>query len=413
MIVRRRQRGAALLLTLVLVMTVGMALMIGRSDTGNRRFVRDQATEVVLAQARAALVGYAVTYRDTHGGEVFGYLPCPDFDGDGKADAFFSGGGCTSAADGKAAVGLLPYMTLGLPDLRDRDGVCLWYAVSGRFKAAIKKPEPLNWDTRGQFEVRDMAGAVLAAPDDSSGGAAAVVFAAGAPLTGQKRTANTAERCQTHPGEIGAYLDGSYNFASSATTVVATGPVIDANGNITNNDTLVWITPREIFDIIRKRGDFGGPAPDGHLNRLISQLADDLAAALPDPVDATTAGSGGTQRLVGVLPVNLAVDADLVKYRDNWRNQFRYVKCSSGLACLNGGTCAGALLFAGERTGGGPRATAEALDIGSFLEGDRLAVWKASTATFTPNETYAAHDAATDVARCIDPSGGGGHGKSG
>jgi type II secretory pathway pseudopilin PulG len=404
---RAGQRGVALLLVLVLVITIGLAALFGRSSGDSQRFTRDQATDAALIQAKAALIGYAATYRDTHDGEIFGYLPCPDFTGDGAADTMTNG--CAGSANGKATVGLLPFMTLGLADLRDREGVCLWYAVSGKFKAAGNKPKPMNWDTQGQFEVRDAGGAVLLAPNDASGGAAAVIIASGLPLPAQNRTANAGERCQINPAEVSAYLDGAYDFATTATINLVAGPVIDAGGKLTNNDRLAWITPKEIFDTVKKRSDFSGPLPSGHLNRLIADLTIALTAgaSLPDPSTAATVGSGAAQRLVGGLPAGLAVAADLQSYRDNWSDQFRYLKCSSGTACLNSGACAGALIFAGERAAGGPRSATEATAIASFLEGDRLGVWNGSSDTFTINSDYSATVPTMDVARCLNATGGG------
>ncbi len=55
------------------------------------------------------MLAYAITYRDTHSDDVFGYLPCPDADGDGSADGLDSSCGGNS----RTVVGLLPYQTLG------------------------------------------------------------------------------------------------------------------------------------------------------------------------------------------------------------------------------------------------------------------------------------------------------------
>ncbi|MBK8120557.1 MAG: hypothetical protein IPK39_16285 [Sulfuritalea sp.] len=97
-----------------------------------------------LAQAREALLAYAATYRDdpSRSTEVFGYLPCPDTSG--KTGIQTPGDGEAAATCGtseQAAIGLLPYKTLGLPDLRDSSGVCLWYAVAGGFKNNPKTAE--------------------------------------------------------------------------------------------------------------------------------------------------------------------------------------------------------------------------------------------------------------------------------
>ena len=64
-----------------------------------------------------------------------GYLPCPDTDGDGWAEATC---GSLDGASGQASrLGLLPWKTLGLPDLRDGYGERLWYAVSSKYKGLL------------------------------------------------------------------------------------------------------------------------------------------------------------------------------------------------------------------------------------------------------------------------------------
>lgn len=182
-----RQRGYALLIMMVILVMGSLYGIVSQLDVVTQKYARSTATVRTLVLANEALLGYAATYRDRSGNDVFGYLPCPDTTGDGN-----EAGNCDVA--GYAAVGLLPYRTLGLPDLRDSDGVCLWYAVSGRFKAhpqgtaynsvANPVPQPLNWDTQGQFSIRDVNGTYLVTaedPDnatlsDSQGGAAGCSF---------------------------------------------------------------------------------------------------------------------------------------------------------------------------------------------------------------------------------------------
>ena len=122
-----RTRGAALIVLMALL-TMGVLYFLTVQLEALSLYQKESKGESdSLAQAREALLAYTATYRDTHPDEVFGYLPCPDAVGNGQAAA-----SCGSAGD--ASIGLLPYKTLGLPDLRDSSGVCLWYAVAGSFK---------------------------------------------------------------------------------------------------------------------------------------------------------------------------------------------------------------------------------------------------------------------------------------
>ncbi len=328
-----------------------------------------------LTQAREALLGHATTYRDdpAHSTEVFGYLPCPDTTGDGESDP-----PCGNA--GEASVGLFPFKTLGLPDLHDGAGGCLWYAVAGSFKNLPKATATvMNWDTQGQFRIRDAGGNTLVAPDDAEGGAVAVVFAAGPPVAGQNRSVFAAEPCRTDPSLFSAYLDGGYTpatFATNAAIALIQGPVTDGNGNVTNNDRLAWITTREIFDRIAKRQDFNNPlaaTPVGQLNKLTDEvkaaleknIQDDLVAGTTANSQPTNTGSFTqfTGKQIGSLPATMTLnDGNYTNYYDNWSEGYRQAICSTlATPCLTvaGTACRGALMFGGRGNSGRPRTAAE------------------------------------------------------
>jgi hypothetical protein len=185
----RPQEGVILLLVLVLAavaMACVAAFAIAAAGAG-----REQASERALAQAREALLAYAADRPiDSRVGP--GYLPCPDIDDDGWAEATC---GSLSGDVGQAQrLGRLPWKTLGLPDLRDGHGERLWYAVSSRHKGllncaasrgCVDMSPPM---ALGTITVRGASGEVLhdgtlAGPSllvDM--GAAAVVFAPGPPI---------------------------------------------------------------------------------------------------------------------------------------------------------------------------------------------------------------------------------------
>lgn len=362
-----------------------------------------------LVQAREALLGHAATYRDdpAHTTEVFGYLPCPDTNGDGESDP-------PCGAAGEASVGLFPFKTLGLPNLRDSAGGCLWYAVAGSFKNLPKATATvMNWDTQGQFRVRDAGGNTLIAPDDAEGGAAAVVFAAGPPVAGQSRSDFAAEPCRTDPSLLSAYLDGAYTlatFATNATIALTQGPVTDGNGNVTNNDRLAWITPKEIFDRVAKRQDFNNPlaaTPPGQINKLADEIKavlekkiqDDLVAGTTSNSQPANAASftqyAGKQ--VGSLPATMTLnDGNYTNYYDNWSEGYRQAICSPlGTPCLSlaGTDCRGALMFSGRGNGGRPRTNAEhafsTANLDAYFEtGSGREILNSVASTFTGNVTY-------------------------
>jgi hypothetical protein len=144
-----------------------------------------------------------------------GYLPCPDLDDDGWAEATC---GSLSGDSGQAQrLGRLPWKTLGLPDLRDGDGERLWYAVSSKYKGLLNCGASRGCvdmtpaAALGTITVRDPTGALLhdGTSGDAlaaSGGAVAVVFAPGAALQRLDASGAPGSRQQREcaPGECDA-----------------------------------------------------------------------------------------------------------------------------------------------------------------------------------------------------------------
>lgn len=264
---RRRQDGAVLLLTLVLVLAaVGYGLLRSFNQT-SISIARQDRTAAALAEAKQALIAHALLYGESHktnasGGtnqhEVTlppGTLPCPE-------QSFFANEGSESGncgGGGAAALGRLPWRSLGLAPLRDGSGECLWYAVSGAFKAN-PGPDVLNQDSLGQFRVVDASNNSLTGATAATR-AVAVIIAPGAPLPGQNRAATAGtDECGGNytPGN---YLDrltiagSTYDNAAIDTTPGAVSAILTASGE-SFNDLVVYITREELFAPIEKRSDF-------------------------------------------------------------------------------------------------------------------------------------------------------------
>ncbi|MCX7173915.1 MAG: hypothetical protein NT159_08310 [Proteobacteria bacterium] len=437
----QRQRGFALLITLVIVVMGSLFVVTSQLEFASRKYSRDEANLKSLTLAKDALIGWAINYRDRNNAvaantPVFGYLPCPDsLTGDGSVTF-----NCSAA--NLAAVGLLPYQALGLPDLRDADGNCLWYAVSGTFKNDLMATSTLmNWDAQGQFQILDSSGNTLAAPNDANGGAAAVIIAPGAPLATQDRNGTgpaQSQPCNVNPANqqaLSSYLDGGYTFATFAVTGANNTITLTqgTRGSSTNNDLLVWITPKEIFDLIKKRSDFTNIAtgtPVGQINNFIelakstleSRIFDDItnnggtprsaAPYLTTPTNQA-AYTQGTAWQIGELPSlkvgnYVLTDGSYNSYYDNWNDQFRYLLCSNlNNYCLtiNGLKCDGALLFGGESTSlsstGGPRPTT-ARQLANYFESALTLASGGSTSSYAgTQDTYSTTTRSTDVVRCL------------
>lgn len=365
-----RQRGYAIA---VLIMAAALGALYTLTDALAPLHARARQTatnQEVLLQAKEALIAYAASYRDANGDQVFGYLPCPDSQaignqakGNGLADS-------SCGATGQTVAGLLPFKTLGLPDLRDAAGGCLWYVVSGNFKT---NAATMNWDTQGQLAYTDSQGSLIATPDDRQGGVAAAIIAAGPALSAQRRSANGSNLCGALPSEIAHYLDGGYAFPSTATTHLQQGG--PTSGSI--NDQIITVSPREIFARIMARADFKNPltaTPPGQINVLSSlarialeqKIQQDYTSVSAAPVSAKPTQLAGHEqfngKLIGSLPPLTLIDANYRRYLAHWADQYRYVVCSPlDTPCLSiaGRRCRGALLFGGRATSGGPRPSAQ------------------------------------------------------
>ncbi len=419
----RRQHGQALLVMMVVLILASLHAVFNRLGPARPGF--DRAGDYALARAREALLWYAVTYRDRHEPEVAGYLPCPD-NGDDIGNGIASS---NCGKPGEIAVGLLPYRTLGLPDLRDAAGDCLWYAVSGSFKNAPKADGPLDWDTQGQLSVAE-GGGVRVSPDDADGGAAAIVFSPGPALPGQARR-QTDRPCNADPAQPDAFLE-------SVPPAFTAGDATNAHGETTRNDRLAWVTPREIFDRIIDRADFRNPLgsiPEGRINQLIDAQRKALEGRIWSSMSALAAGSAGTPgasampanaadyaqfagKLIGDVP-DLAPLADNGRSYDrdfeNWREQFRYVVCDDlrplgGCIAAGARNCRGALLFAGRGTAGGPRPASmrprppppsRSAWLTNYFESGALELLGGPALAFTAAGRYEGDNPAADVGVCL------------
>lgn len=385
---RRRQRGMLLPALIVLLAVGGLGWLLSRQDSAaHRDLIREARTADALATAREALLGYAATYRNReHANADFGYLPCPDLDGDGSSE--------TCGTKGQTSIGRLPYLTLNLPDLRDGNGECLWYAVSGSFKNN-PKPDALNSDSTGSFQLIDDAGATRPLAGDQSGRAAALVIAAGAPQAGQSRSAGPA-RCG---GDSEARQLREYVEALEATDAKGITPVRTSAGN----DRLMAITTDDIYRQLKRR-----PSYAGWLQQVIQASADCLAslpaAVAPERVGPVELGRlPALDKLTGTCRNETLRDAVA-----NWAEAMRYARCADGTDCLAGigRRCRGALIFGGERADASQRRVdpADRLVTRNYLEADTLAALATGQLGSLPTTfaiTAPDRPASADIALCI------------
>lgn len=178
-------------------------MLLNSLNSTTPRLARDKVTADALAQAKEALIGFAVKVQINNSASGNqprpGDLPCPDTNNDGSADS------CNAQE-----IGRLPWKTLGIPKLRDGSGETLWYAVSTNFKNNSRTGS-LNSDTPGTISVFSPEG-VLIHDGGGSTGAVAVILAPGAVLTRQDSTSPQNRSCI-----IGVDCDVEEKCFSSAT----------------------------------------------------------------------------------------------------------------------------------------------------------------------------------------------------
>lgn len=161
------QRGAALLIFLVLLVLGGLTYVVSGFGPEMIEARRQKKTDAALAHARDALVGYAITFRESQNqiadnagnprpDPVYGYLPLPDLGTANNTNTGCLWEGCDANLSGnalnKTIVGRFPWRLLGTEPLRDGQGECLWYVVSGSHQR-VDKAVPMNWDMPGQIEI--------------------------------------------------------------------------------------------------------------------------------------------------------------------------------------------------------------------------------------------------------------------
>ena len=324
-----RQRGVALLILLALIsVTIIYAVVAGLNrSAATLAQERAQKTTTALAQAKEALIAYAVTYKDTHDDPgnnkyyVPGYLPCPDLGlAEGQAAGNCPQSGPTSLV---SVMGGLPWKSLGLDALKDGSGECLWYAVSGTYKndpngntvsGSTTTSNMMNWDTNGQFDIRDADGVSFLTGSTDDTNAVAVIFAPGAALkpagasTVQDRTPAAGTPACGGNYTAANYLEGfdanknnvidPSEFDNSRplnTGVNQQDTFVAGAASDTFNDKLVYITRADIWKAIKKRSDFN------NYLRAMTRLAAECTAMY-----GTQNNSGSDERLPWASNVSLS-----------------------------------------------------------------------------------------------------------
>lgn len=247
-----------MILLMLVVLVASASVLLANVNRDDLRTQRLSATQAVLAEAKEALLEYAVLNPDLNPGRSFS-LPCPDLDGSGGLpEGAAHRDSC--GAQGASVIGRLPWRTLGIAAPVDASSECLWYVVSGSFKdAGAATAAMINADTNGQLQLVSLdSGTVTqgALPQDRP---AAMLIAPMQPVAGQTRPAAVAG-AQCNPGFAPAdFLDSDAGISNATMSGVADG--IDAFAAYAgieagHNDRILTITRGEIAARIGARPDF-------------------------------------------------------------------------------------------------------------------------------------------------------------
>ncbi len=381
-----------LIMLLFVIGIVSTLLVLHSLNSDSMRIERDKKTASVLAEAKAALIGYSVSSST-----MSGRLPNPDMHTGFTLEGDQSGS--VGAVD-SSLIGKLPWRSLGLLPLKDGDGECVWYIISGRFKAN-PPTSSLNWDTQGQIDLIDGGGNTLAI------GLVALVASPGSVLGVQDRGLLDASLVQC-AGNYDArnYLDayeltnavmGEVNYFSGSTNNSRSPNannksfVLAINANY--NDRFLYITADEIFQPIIRRSDFSAQ---------ITALLDDaefnvhLQSLIVD-------GSKGT---VNVDCDEIISNADNKTFCNNWKEMLLLTElplpASIDIDGLPTPPCNRVLIFAGTKTGAQVRTTgANISDPANYLEGVNLTAFNDNTADFSGISIFDANNSSADVMRCL------------
>ncbi|MBA3031846.1 MAG: hypothetical protein KKF85_00975 [Gammaproteobacteria bacterium] len=444
---QRSQCGAALLIFLVLLVMGGLTYVVSSFAPETIEARRAQTTNIALVQARDALIGYALKYRDEEASQgrpdrMYGYLPLPDLGSIRNNNVSCTGEGCDAntptdiTCDGNniypTMIGRLPWRTLGTEPLRDGHGECLWLIVSSlhlRKHCSSPTLPPMNWDTLGQLDVVVANGtnALVSALASAHERPVAVIFAPGPPLPGQDRSnlgGNDVSQCggnynvadyldpatASALGGVTNYLAGT-NLASGATgdsdpandpdtpkslvtrgKIFATGTTFLPSGCQGNNCTLVAndvglpVTSDLLFGAIRKNVHFRTDI-NSMLDRMVGCLRDQIAASssfTPTPITGYTSPA---DKSAGRIQNSSCYDDNLnpLGYFSHYREMIFVAKPTAGNFTVAGDpNCAGVLLFSGQRSTPQQRTTATQKNTpANYLEGSNLTSFTGAGSTFS------------------------------
>jgi len=238
-----RQRGAALI-ALAAILVLGMSwMLISALGNASQRTVQNRDNSArVMAEAKAALIGWVAANALDGTENNPGRLPCPQAWGDvGTANEGRAAGNCAATA-----AGWLPWRTLGISKPLDAAGNQIWYVVSpGWHLPSAGATLVINSNTAGQLTLDGQAAVALLIAPGPSLRIAPIASQVAAGCTA--RTQNQALNFPTAPNALD-FLDCQNGTTADNTFVTK---VVD-NGTSNNpspvfNDQVMAVTTADIL----------------------------------------------------------------------------------------------------------------------------------------------------------------------
>ncbi len=225
----KSQQGAALLMFMLILVMASSYTLLTKMKASTKPHLRQEATSKVLAEAKQALIGYALTYPENNAGFGPGYLPCPDRNNDGYINA----GPCASSTG--TTIGRFPWRSLGVREMTDSSGARLWYVLSDNYRNSPKVNDSggfMNSDNAGQLTL------------DGTGDIVALIISPGEPVGNQNRDISEIDI----PDEIANYLEaGNADITAPLDVSYTTSNAGDFN------DKVIAVTRQELMAVIEKR----------------------------------------------------------------------------------------------------------------------------------------------------------------
>jgi type II secretory pathway pseudopilin PulG len=405
----RKQHGFVLIALVALLVMGGLYFFISNLSPEVIEARRQEKTEAALVQAREALIGYALQYREQQKATgdpdaMYGHLPLPDFGESVNLNGNLANQPCTSEGCAKinpsgvsgstVIVGRFPWKTLGTEPLRDGHAECLWYAISATHRAVSSTATTMNWDTLAVPDVVIGSGLATLAAVNAHDRPIAVIFSAGAAFDNGRTTSADASEC-----------GGNYDVAHYV------------NAALNNAQRSLPVTSAMLFDTLRKSTVRAPLDPPSRLPSFRDDINDMIEGMVPCARDQIFAGS-----IAANAKVNNACSSALDAlglgprgYYTHYRDQVFVAKCSACQVTVDtvlAPSCAGTLIFGNQRSSGqNRRDVTEMGDPSNYLEGDNLASFNSTgnlytgfskllrVSTVPPIQTPG-----QDIVRCI-PSG--------